>query len=154
METKPHTTTAFDRFNAAIQAGIEPDEADRKKLEACAKQMHNFYPEKIELLTRQFQAAKSELASTKDSLEALKANHTQSVLMAKNEAGKPLYSNETTRSLEIDNRVREDVTCQGLAKKVEAIQKTVDETMLALERARNDYRAWRDMFTFEMNSKV
>jgi len=143
--------SAFDRYNRAIQAGVQPDARDRAELEARAAEMHNHYPQKIDALNADLKETKQALDAARDQLDAATESIIQAVAMAKDpETRKPVYSNETLRGIEIKKRTATDQRCAQLAEQIVKLQeKWAFETVL-LERARHDYSAWRDMFKLEL----
>ena len=119
MSTKQST---FDRYIADITRGDTPRPEDKGELEDRAAALHNHYPMKIDNLNAELKSVKTRLDATRLALEARTEAIIQAVVMAKTPEGKPVYSNESLRSIETKKRIKDDPQCAVELAEIEALE--------------------------------
>lgn len=151
MQNKQST---FDRFVDDLTRGDTPRPDDIAEIERRAAAMHNNYPQKIDALNAELKSVKTRLDATRLALEARTEAIVQAVVMAKTPEGKPVFSNESLRSIEIKKRVAADPQCAIELSEIEALEEAHNLNVVLLQRAQNDYSAWKDMFKLELAARA
>ncbi len=151
MNIKPST---FDRFIADLTRGDTPRPEDIDEIERRAAAMHNHYPQKIDALNAELKSVKTRLDATRLALEARTEAIVQAVVMEKTDLGKPVFSNESLRGIEIKKRSAADPQCAIELAEIEALEEAHNMNVVLLQRAQNDYAAWKDMFRLELAARA
>ncbi len=150
MKTKQ---TTFDRFHADIERGDVPRDEDKEELERRAAALHNSYPQKIDALHAELKSDKTLLETARAVLEVATEAIVQAVVMARTPEGKPLYSNESLRAIEIKKRIAANANCAIVSNEVTQLEERHNINVVLLQRAQNDYAAWKDLIRVELAAR-
>lgn len=151
MKTKVST---FERFQADIERGDTPRTEDVAELERRADELHNSYPQKIDGLNAALKDLKARLDALRGEHEATTSEIVQAVTMARTPENKPVYSNESLRQIEIGKRIAAHPTCAEQIKAITALESEHAFTAVLLQRAQNDYAAWKDLIRLELAARA
>lgn len=100
------------------------------------------YPERIESLALQIAAKTREVQDLRDQIGVRESAATLEVLNAKDEEGRPLYSNETARTAAINLALSGNTRYQELSRKLAAAEQERTQLMANTERARNEFKIY------------
>ena len=98
------------------------------------------YPERIESLALQIAAKTREVQELREQIGLRESAATLEVLNAKDEEGRPLYSNETARSAAIKLALSGNTRYQELNRRLAATEQERAQLLANIERARNEFR--------------
>lgn len=98
------------------------------------------YPERIESLALQIAAKTREVQEFREQIGLRESAATLQVLNAKDEEGRPLYSNETARSAAIKLALAGNTRYQESSRRLVAAEQERAQLLANIERARNDFK--------------
>lgn len=101
------------------------------------------YPERIETAALALAALGFEIDDAKHAIGQIEDSILAEILTATNEAGKPLFSNETARAIELRIRLTTDAPWLRLDKLKRELEKTRAYRQVELERLRNEFAVWK-----------
>jgi hypothetical protein len=100
------------------------------------------YPERIEAVSLTIAAKNREMADLRNQIDLKQSAATLEILNAKDEGGKPLYSNETARSAAIKLALAANPRYQELERKLSAAELDRAQAFAALERLRGEFKLY------------
>ena len=100
------------------------------------------YPERIETLALQLAAKTREVQDLREQLDLKESAATLEVLNARDEGGRPLYSNETARNAALKLALTANTKYQELERKLSAAETDRAQLLASLERARNEFKLY------------
>lgn len=98
------------------------------------------YPEHIESLALQVATKTREVQEVREQIGLRESAATLEILNAKDEEGKPLYSNETARSAAIKLALSVKTKYQELNRRLAVAEHERAQLLASIERARNEFR--------------
>lgn len=98
------------------------------------------YPEQIEQTSLKLAETSQELASLREHLAGIEAIAVLDIASAKTPEGKPLYSNDTTRSAALTLRLRDDSEAVEVKGMIERAEQKRSELFARLERLRGEFK--------------
>jgi hypothetical protein len=98
------------------------------------------FPERIEAVSLSLAGKNRELQDLREQLGLRESTATLEILGAKDEQGKPLYSNETTRGAAMKLALASNNQYQELSSRIAAVEQERAELMASVERLRGEFR--------------
>lgn len=146
--------THFDRWICAVRNGRRPDPKDAAAVDKRASALHNSFPKRINQVNVTLKSTRRALQEKQSEREVATESIIQDVILARTEDGKPVYSNETTRKIEILKRTLADKKCVALSEKITTLQAKLDAHVILIERLRSDYSAFKDYLRLELGTQI
>lgn len=100
------------------------------------------YPERIETLALQVAAKTREVQDLREQIGLRESAATLEILNAKDEEGRPLYSNETARSAAIKLALSGNTKYQELNRRLAAAEQERAQLLATTERVRNEFKVY------------
>ncbi len=100
------------------------------------------YPEQIEAVTLAINRKSRELQDLREQLGLKESAALLEILNAKDEQGKPLYSNETARNAALRLALAANARYQEVERKIAAVEQDRAELVASAERLRNEFKLY------------